>query len=152
MIDQQLATFLHDGVGIHIATRNRQFEPNGARAIAARVQSDGTHLLIFISKVAAGRVLPDLEANGLAAVVFARPRDERACQVKGAFVSVRAVTGAERETARSQWNAFLENLEYIGIPAASATTWVADADLAICLKVTAIFEQTPGPRAGQAIA
>ena len=152
MIDQQLAALLHDGVGIHIGTRNQQFEPNGTRAIAARVEDAGTHLMIFISSVAAARVLADLESNGLAAVVFARPRDERACQVKGTFVSSRPTTADERAAALGQWNAFLEGLDYIGIPPVAAATWINVADLAIRLKVTAVFEQTPGPQAGQALA
>lgn len=152
MIDQQLSALLHDGVGIHIGTRNQQFEPNGARAIAARVEEDGQHLVIFISSVAAARVLADLESNGLAAVVFARPRDERACQVKGTFVSSRPTTVDEQAVALAQWNAFLDGLDYIGIPPAAAATWINVADLAIRLKVTAIFEQTPGPQAGQALA
>ena len=152
MIDQQLAAFLHDGVGIHIGTRNIRFEPNGARAISARVERDGTHLTVYLSGIAAERILPDLEANGQAAVVFARPRDERACQVKGTFVEARPVDVAERASALAQWNAFLESLEYIGIPAISAATWIHVADVAIRLKVTAIFEQTPGPQAGTALA
>ena len=152
MIDQQLAAFLHDGVGIHIGTRNERFEPNGARAISARVEDGGKHLVVYISAVAAKRVLPDLESNGLAAVVFARPRDERACQVKGTFVSWRPANAEERAVALTQWNAFLESLDFIGIPPAAAATWNNVADLAIRLKVTAIFEQTPGAQAGQPIA
>lgn len=151
MIDQQLTALLHDGVGIHIGTRNEQLEPNGTRAIAARVE-DGEHLVIFISSVAAARVLADLESNGLAAVVFARPRDERACQVKGTFEWSRPTTVDERAAALAQWNAFLDSLDYIGIPPAAAATWMNVADLAIRLKVTAVFEQTPGPQAGQALA
>lgn len=152
MIDQQLRAFAHDGVGIHIGTRNQQFEPNGARAISVRVDEDGKHLVVYISAVGAKRILPDLEANGMAAVVLARPRDERACQIKGTFVSARPVDDAERVTALAQWNAFLESLEFIGIPAQAAATWINVADVAIHLKVTAIFEQTPGPQAGHALA
>jgi hypothetical protein len=149
MIDQQLSAFLHDGVGIHIGTRNAQFEPNGARALSARVEDDGKHLLLYITGVAAERVLPDLESNGLAAIVFARPMDERACQIKGTFVSVRPIADEERTAAAAQWNAFLGQLEYIGVPRVAAATWVTTPDLAIRLKVTAIFEQTPGPDAGK---
>ena len=152
MIDQQLAAFLQDGVGIHVGTRNAAFEPNGARAIAATVDSDGKHLTVYLAAVAAERVLPDLETNGLAAVVFARPVDERACQVKGTFAGARKVDGHERAAALAQWNAFLDNLEYIGIPRTSAATWTSVPDVAVRLKVTAIFEQTPGPDAGKAIA
>ena len=151
MIDEQLTAFLEDGVGIHVGTRNAQLEPNGARAIAVKVDSDRQHLQVFISGVAASRVLPDLEANGQAAVVFARPTDERACQLKGIFVDVRGLTREEREHARNQWQAFLDSLEYIGIPRISARTWVDVADLAIRLKVTGVFEQTPGPDAGKAL-
>ena len=152
MIDAQLAAFLHDGVGIHVGTRNERFEPNGARAISARVDDDGKHLTVYLADVASRRILPDLETNGLAAVVFARPRDERACQVKGAFVGSRAVTDAERQAAAAQWNAFLESLDYIGIPRVASATWNSVASFAIRLKVNAVFEQTPGPAAGQVIA
>jgi hypothetical protein len=152
MIDHQLAEFLQDGVGVHIGTRNAQFEPNGARAIAITVDPDGKHLDVYISEVAARRILPDLESNGAAAIVCARPVDDRACQVKGTFVEVKPVKASERDAAERQWNAFLDNLEYIGIPRVAASTWISEAQLAIRLKVTAIFEQTPGPEAGKAIA
>jgi hypothetical protein len=152
MIDQQLTAFLQDGVGIHLGTRNEQLEPNGARAIAATVEDGGRQLVIYMADVAAKRVLPDLKSNGQAAVVFARPVDERACQIKGTFVRARRVKPEERIRAEAQWNAFLDNLEYIGIPRTSATTWITAADVAITLKVTGIFEQTPGPDAGKTIA
>jgi hypothetical protein len=152
MIDDGLAVFLQDGVGVHVGTRNRDFQPNGARAIAIRVEDDRQHLLVYLAGVAAERVLPDLHATGLAAVVLARPTDERACQVKGTFVASRPATDDERAGALEQWNKFLDNLEYIGIPRSSAATWIAVADVAVRLKVTAVFEQTPGPEAGKALA
>jgi hypothetical protein len=150
MIDQQLAAFLEDGVGIHIGTRNEHFQPNGARAIAAKVEPDGKHLLVYITSVAAARVLPDLESNGHAAIVFARPVDERACQVKGIFLSQRPVDEAERDAAAAQWKAFGANLDYIGVPLPA--TWLHVPDLALRIRVTALFEQTPGPQAGHALA
>ena len=106
----------------------------------------------LLADVAGRRVLPDLEANGHAAVVVARPTDERACQVKGTFVGVRPVKDSDRARAARQWSAFLDSLEYIGIPRVSASTWITEVDVAIRLKVTAIFEQTPGPEAGKALA
>jgi hypothetical protein len=152
MIDADLAAFLQDGVGIHIGTRNDRLEPNGARAISVAVDADGRHFLVYLAKAAAARVLPDLEANGQAAVVFARPVDERACQVKALFVSRRAARPAERVAAQAQWDAFLRNLAHIGIPPESVRSWLSTAQVAIRLKATAVFEQTPGPDAGKALA
>jgi hypothetical protein len=152
MIDAQLTSFLHDGVGIHIGTRNERLEPNGARAIASRVEEDGAHLTVYVAKVAAARVLPDLESNGLAAIVFGRPTDDRACQVKATFVSARAARVQERPRIMAQWRAFLENLERIGIPRDGMEGWTTWPAVAIRLRATAIFNQTPGPEAGAPLA
>ena len=83
MIDKDLAAFLQEGVGIHIATRNAALRPNGTRALAVTVEADGLHVVVYVAEAAAARILPDLEANGQVAVGFGRPIDDRACQVKG---------------------------------------------------------------------
>ena len=148
MIDSQLAGFLGEGLGIHLGTRDEHRRPNGARAVAVKVDEDGRHLTVYVAKVAAGRVIPDLDANGQAAVDFGRPTDDRACQVKGIFVDARPAKAAERAHVLAQWNAFLDNLERIGIPRDNTVNWTTWPAVAIRLKVTAVFEQTPGPQAG----
>jgi hypothetical protein len=148
MIDTQLAAFLQEGVGIHIATRNRALQPNGARAIAVSVEPDGEHLVVYVGRVAAARILPDLEDNGQAAVGFGRPIDDRACQVKGVFVGWRDASEDERPAVLAQWDGFLGSLEQIGIPRAATKTWVTWPAVAIRLRANALFNQTPGPDAG----
>jgi hypothetical protein len=148
MIDSQLAAFLQEGVGIHIATRNAALEPNGCRALAAAVDADGRHFEVFLARVAAARILPDLEANGQAAVGFGRPVDDRSCQVKGVFVGSRDARDDERPRIDAQWDAFLVNLERIGIPRAVTRAWITWPVIAIRLRANAIFDQTPGPGAG----
>ena len=152
MIAPQLAAFLEQGIGIHIGTRNEQLHPNGARAVAAKVDGGGTHLVVYVAEIAAARLRVDLESNGQAAVVFGRPEDERSCQVKGVFVDIRPATDSERPLMQKQWDGFLGQLEMIGIPRVSATNWITWPAVAIRLKVTTIFEQTPGPQAGAQIA
>jgi hypothetical protein len=152
MIDRQLAGFLEEGLGIHIGTRNDRLEPNGARVTAVKVDEDGVHVLVYVPKVAAGRVLPDLESNGQAAICFARPIDDRACQVKAAFVSARAATAKERRFVAAQWDRFLTHLEQIGIPRAGAANWSTWPSVVIRVKATALFNQTPGPEAGAPVA
>jgi hypothetical protein len=148
MLDPTLAAFLREGLGIHIGTCNHRLEPNGARALAVTVEDDGAHLVVYVAEVAAARLLPDLAANGRAAVSFGRPVDDRACQVKGDFVSARPAAANVREMVRAQFDAFRANLELIGIPRAGSANWVVWPAVAIRLRVTAVFEQTPGPAAG----
>lgn len=152
MIDPDVAAFLREGLSIHIGTRNARFEPNGARAVAIDVEGDGQHLVVYVAGVAASRVLPDLTATGQAAIVFARPTDDRACQVKGTFVSARDAREDERNFVHAQWERLLDNLARIGIPRAVVAAWVTWPAIAIRLKATAVFEQTPRAGTGELLA
>jgi hypothetical protein len=152
MINADLAVFLQEGLGIHIGTRNEQLEPDGARALALTVDEDGTHFTVFLAKVAAARILSDLKANHQAAVSIGRPVDERACQVKGTFVSARAAKSSERAEIDRQFEGFLNQLQMIGIPREGSSQWITWPAVAIRLKATAVFIQTPGAEAGKQIA
>jgi hypothetical protein len=148
MIDADLARFLQQGLAINIGTRNARLEPNAAYAPAARVEPDGAHVVIYVPVVGAAAVLADLEANGQAAVVFARPEDDRACQVKGVFVSAGEAAADDQEFVQQQWHGFLHQLDIIGTPGESTRTWITWPCVAIRLRVTALYSQTPGPDAG----
>jgi len=152
MIDRALAEFLEGAVGIHLGTRDEQLEPHGARCVAVAVDPDGAHLVVYLARGAAERVLPDLRANGQAAVGFARPVDERACQVKGVFVDARDATEDERPRVIGQWQSFLANLEQIGIARATYGAWLTWPCVAIRLRAMALFEQTPRPGTGGPLA
>ncbi len=152
MIDKQLAGFLEEGVAIHLGTRNARLEPNGTRVTAVSVEDGGTHIVAFVPAACAGRVLPDLESNGQAALVFGRPTDDRACQVKGVFEAARETTEVDRHVAVAQWERMLDSFEHIGIPRALSARWAMWPCVAVRLRVTALFNQTPGPGAGAPLA
>jgi hypothetical protein len=152
MIEPDLRAFLEGGLGIHIGTRTSRLEPNGARALAVKVEDDRLHLLVYLADVAARRVVPDLRANSAIAVGFARPIDERACQIKGIFVEVRPAAGDERRLVEEQVDGFRTNLEHIGIPRIGTSGWITWPAVAIRFRATTIFEQTPGPDAGTLVA
>ncbi len=151
MLDDALTAFLQQGVAINIGTRNARLEPSACYVGAALVDADRKHLTVFVPVVGADRVLEDLRANGQAAVVFARPEDDRACQVKGTFVGERPAADDEAAIVHAQYAAFLHQLEIIGMPGESTRSWVVWPALAVRLRVTAVFDQTPGPKAGAVI-
>ena len=152
MISRDLAAFLQEGLGIHLGTRNGSLEPNGARGMAVQVDEDGVHLVVYVAEIAASRLLADLEANGQAAVSLARPVDERAAQLTGTVVGIRPATDEERPAVMAQVDGFRASLERIGIPRVATTTWVTWPAVAIRLKTTAVFNQTPGPGTGAPLA
>ena len=146
-----MAEFLQQGVAIHIGTRNERLEPNGARVVALTVDEDHAHVVAYVPAISAPRLLLDLENNRQGAVTVARPIDDRAAQVKGVFVSSWQAAEEERPLVMAQWERCLGRLETIGIPAVAAANWAVWPCIAIRLRVMAVFDQTPGPRAGEAV-
>lgn len=134
-----------------MGTRNARLEPNGVRVIAVKVEPDREHLVAYVASVDAALTLADLEANGQAALAFARPADDRACQIKGQCVSVRDAEPSELEMVQQQWKGLLAQLEMVGIPPVATQAWSTWPCVAVRLRVTAAFDQTPGPGAGSAL-
>jgi len=152
MFDASLTTFLEQGLAVHLGTRNAGLEPNGVRVTAVKVGDDRLHLVLYVTKADAAIVLEDLRDNGQAAVTFVRPSDDRACQVKGTFVDVRDAHEGEQPLIEAQWQEFVQQLEMIGLPALATSAWKMWPCVAIRIKATALFEQTPGPGAGGPLA
>lgn len=152
MIASDLAAFLQDGQAIHIGTRDEQLQPNGGRAAAMTVEDDGRHVVVYVAEVAARRLMPDLESNGQVAVVVCRPTDDRTCQIKGILDSIREARPDERPVVDAQWKGLLDKLAHLGIPAETAGGWITWPAVAIRVRTTALFDQTPGPTAGAPLA
>ena len=152
MINAELASFLQQGIAIQLGTRNERLEPNGVRVVAASVEDDGRHLVAYLHAGAGPQVTPDLESNGQVAVVFSRPPDERACQLKGIAVSVRAAREDERALIEAQWSRWIERLTTIGCLRPTFDHWPAWPCIAVRVRVNAIFNQSPGPGAGAPLA
>ena len=149
MLDKSLTEFLEQGLAIHIGTCNAALRPNGCRVTAVRVEEQGRHLVAYLPTAATSAVLEDLRDNGQAAVSFARPTDDRAVQVKGEFISARDADPREETFVLGQWQALLRELDVIGLaPLTSTSTWLMWPCVAVTLRVTAVFSQTPGPEAG----
>ena len=153
MLDKSLTEFLELGLAIHIGTRNQRMEPNGCRVTAVRVEEQGRHLIASLPKAANAAVIDDLKNNGQAAVSFARPTDDRAVQVKGVLVSMRDADPSEEEFVMGQWRGLLKELDMIGLAALTSTsTWLMWPCVAVTIRVSAVFSQTPGPEAGAVLA
>jgi hypothetical protein len=148
-IPDELAAFLESGVSIVVATRDGELSPDGAAGMAVRVHADRSHLTVFLYEEAARRVLRNLKSHPEIALDLDLPTTHRACQVKGLYVSSRRAKAAERAEVERQGEAFAADLEAIGIPRVMLAGWKTWPCTAIEVRVTQLFEQTPGPGAGE---
>lgn len=148
-ISDELAEFLSSGLSIVVATRDAALQPDGVAACAARVHEDRARLTVWFYEEAAAEMLRNLRQHPEIALDFDLPTSHRACQVKGTFVGSRPAREDERAEVDRQLDAFAEDLEKIGIPAAAFAGWKSWPCTAFEIRVTELFEQTPGPGAGE---
>lgn len=140
---------MESGLSINIGTQNGKLEPNGAIAWAAQVHNDRSQVTLYLHREAAKAMLRNLRVHPGIAVLFEKPTSHRACQVKGRFVSTRPAKAPERAKVESQMDGFISDLEGIGIPRGMLSELEIWPCVAIQMRATELFEQTPGPGAGE---
>jgi hypothetical protein len=149
MISPELASYLQSGLSIHVATRTASLAPHGARVWAVQVEDDSVHVIALVHESEAAALLDDLKSNGRMALGFSRVSDHRACQLKGAFAGSRAGAERDRSWLENQVGAFQRELASVGVPPAllaGSRTWPC---VALRMRVQELFNQTPGPGAGE---
>jgi hypothetical protein len=147
-ISVELAEFLESGLSVVVGTRDGKLEPDGAVAWAVQVHEGGGRLTVFLHEIAAREMLRNLKSHPEIAIDLDQPTSHRACQVKGIYLSSRRARPAERAVVESQLEGFATDLEAIGIPRPMTRAWKVWPCVALELRVTQLFEQTPGPGTG----
>lgn len=144
-----LVGYLASGLSITVATRDDQLRPDGDRGWAVLVHSDRAHLTVFLLEEAAPPHLRNLAAHPEIAIAFDRPTDNRACQIKGRVIGTRPAREDERAEVERQANGFRDELVALGIPRTMTDGWRTWPAVALDVAISEVYEQTPGPGAGE---
>jgi hypothetical protein len=152
MLSSDVVTFIEGGQDSRVATCNARREPYGCRVIAAVIEPDGVHLTAFVPAQSAEPILANLRSNPLVALCFQRPTDDRACQIKGAFVRARVATAEDRRVIDGQLARLGEQYGQLALPWEVVSGWSVWPAVAVTIQVNAVFDQTPGPGAGAPLA
>jgi len=154
-LDPATAEFITGVTSMSIATRDAQLLPAVSKALGCMVSADRRWLTVMIDGEQAGRVAADIAAGSPLAVVFSLPSTHRTVQIKGARAVAAPATPTQQVRARMHVDAIIEHLLPLGYsePALrSFFSYEPEGLLAVRFAPTAVFAQTPGPRAGERIA
>jgi len=147
-LGDDLAALLESGVSSILATRDEHFVPAITRVMA--LAADGpSGIRLVLSERGAERCLRNLRANGVAAVCLADPLDYRSVQLKGSCVAIEAMD-ADMTRRSEQWRElFSERCAHFGVTPAQVRNLWLEGDHLVRVRVEEVFEQTPGPGAGE---
>lgn len=146
-IAAELVDALESGLTTMLATRDAHNVPTGTKVMGAKVATDRSGVTLYVPRAIAARALADLESDPRAAVTFSRVWDHWTIQLKGEAIA-REARESERTIVTSYQASYATALELAGIPRRIVLSVAAWPAVALELRVTDLFLQTPGPGAG----
>ncbi|QCG95210.1 hypothetical protein E6C67_15050 [Azospirillum sp. TSA2s] len=153
-LDETVRHFLDRSLSVNVATSDRDGRPLVARAVAARVSPGGERLTVLIDGRANAALVAAVAETGRLAVVFTEPSTHRSIQIKDDAATVAALTVEEAALPGPYIDGFIAELAGMGFTEAfvRAVMEFDPSDLvALHLDPAAVFDQTPGPKAGERI-
>jgi hypothetical protein len=150
---EQLA-LMQRRVSIIVASRDAALRPHLMRAMGCRLSPDARRVTLFLCALTSKHVIEDLRSNRLIAVVFSEPSTSRSLQLKGDDAVLIPVEAGDHELVQTYIERFVEEIAGLGFAPGVARTLFdhAPGDLvAVGFTPQVGFEQTPGPRAGEAL-
>lgn len=153
MIPGKIVRFLEQHANMGFAgTRDRDLVPSGCRVSAWRVHPDGQTMTLFIPEPLVDRLIASLEDNGQLAVTIEEHPTHETYQLKGKYVSRRAVQADDLPLVARFRERFVRSIRPEippGVPEAVVGAFrVPDPAVAIDVDVREVYLQTPGPGAG----
>ena len=148
MIPEHTLEVLTNGFG-HMGSASVDLKTTHTDTLSAAVDPANDTVTSFVLSFLAGPVLENFKSTGRVSYFVALPSHE-SYQFKGQFIETRQLTEDELAHSEQFRNAAQEYMVGNGIPAEPAAQMLGTApDLGITFKVEKIFNQTPGPEAGQ---
>ncbi len=154
-LDEATAEFVTGTTSMSVATRSADLVPSLAKAVGCTVSADRRWMTVFVDREQATQIAADIAAGSPIAVVFSLPATHRTVQVKGAAVAAAPATATQQVRAAMHVDAIVEHLVQLGYREGALRSFFGfdpDRLLALRFAPTAVFAQTPGPRAGERIA
>ncbi len=149
--DPELVEFLESGVSLLVGTCDAHGVPSCSIATGARVEGASREVTIYLTERLASRVVDNLRENPRIAVTFSRTLDHRSLQLKGDVLSIEKTDEAGKLVQESYLERYAAALVMLGFPKDVANGIAYFPSLAVKFRTTGLFEQTPGPRAGNAL-
>lgn len=153
-LSPETAAFIQGGVSIRLASSTPARKPVSGRAIAASVSTDRRRITLFLDAAVCAPVLEAVRAGGIIAAAFTQPTTHRSLQLKGADATLHPPGPEALEVIERHLRAFTVELREIAFPdpfIAAHEAFDPQALVALTFSATNAFDQTPGPRAGDAV-
>ncbi len=152
MSQERLEGWTDGGTSVIVGTVDADGIPTCCRAIAISTKDNFDTITVYIPAATAQETVANVATTRRIAVSATRPLTHESVQIKGLTRGVRLAPASDEEYVRQRLHDFAEVLEAIGLPQRVTKSMAHWPAFAIDFSVEQIFDQTPGPKAGNEIA
>lgn len=154
MFDEATIAYLQSGCAVIIGTVDSSGRPHAGRGHGLTVVSDDPPVLRLLLDAADATTLANLRETGRVAITTADVETLRSLQLKGETAALDAGTPDDRMKYLQYRHDFLDDIVRTdGTPLELLELWGTVEELVACeVRVGEVFDQTPGPRAGDRMA
>ncbi len=146
--DESVFRQLSPGRSLLVGTADASGWPACCRAVALRVHPDRQGLTLYLPVATGAEAVANIASTRRVAIVASDPVSHESLQLKGRTQAVRVAEEEEAGLVEEYFERLTDVLDAVGLPRAVSRTLTRWPAFAIEVSVEAVFEQTPGPRAG----
>lgn len=151
MASDRVRACLSEGVSVLIGTVDADGYPACCRGVALTSADDFETLTVYFPVETGQQTVANVATTRRIAVAFSEPISHRSVQFKGTMRAVRVAREEEAVLIRERVERFASVLETIGTSRSLVrriTHWPA---FALEVQIEEVFDQTPGPKAGEVL-
>ena len=140
------------GLPIALGTRDENLQPAASYIMGVKLD-EGNKVSFHYQKSLGDKHLNDLLENGNVAITISHPVTHSSFQLKGKYLSHREGNQEDQKKAKAFLDSFINNLTpaYGEAPSISAYSKDDGSCYVVTITVEEMYNQTPGPNAGQKI-
>lgn len=154
MLTRQQRDLLNTRCDVVVSTRSDRLAPSVCWGMGGHIDDEGRRATVWLRQDQARELVADVQANARVAAVFCVPHTSVALQVKGEDARVRPATGQDAQRLQAHLDNMVREIELMQLsPAFTRALFEQplEALVAIDFTISSVYEQTPGPAAGQTL-
>lgn len=152
MSSETLQHFMSGGVSVIVGTADADGIPSCCRGIAVLTRDDFATITVYVPAATAQETIANVATTRRVAVSCTHPLSHESVQIKGVSHGVRLAPPADETFVRTRLDELADVLAEVGLPRRLTNSIAHWPAFAIDISVEQVFDQTPGPKAGSAIA
>jgi hypothetical protein len=139
------------GTSVLVGSADANAVPACCRGIAVSTDRTLARAIVYVPVTTSRDVIANAATTRKLAVMVTRVVEHVGVQLKGTVEAIRMASADEEAFVRRRFNEFADVLDEIGLPRRIFRTVSHWPAFALEMRVEDVFDQTPGPRAGESI-